>query len=156
MITSVYEASYRLFLASYENNIEEINKWEKGMGSADHARSFRACTLDFGRRTGKTKWALDQIEERNAVILTFNHSTLDMLRRSYNKRFTGHPPFMVLSRVAERLRSTHARSTPMSIKMMDAGLVIFDEPHMMHSEDILEVMHQCPNTTKFVFLGSWL
>lgn len=152
-----YHIMYGAFLDLQANNREKSDRYKGQLERLQHARTFRSCTMDFGRITGKTTFALEMLKEYPDTMIFFhNQDARDQVRRTMNAHRNGTSPFAVTYVSADRFRASNGSRSPHAQRVLQAKVVIFDEPGMMNKADIEAIMANCDYDVNFIFLGSWL
>lgn len=154
-----YMVGFKLF--NKQNSSKLIDKYQ--VSKICSAIEFRSLWLDFGRQSGKTRFALHLLEkyQGKVIIITPLHVMRDHIYKSFKCEVKHREdPRIISSHTVEHLARVDAFNSPMShaydvaYLMSNADYVIIDEPSRMKTEHLDKIYDIAKDTAKFIHLGN--
>lgn len=160
---NIYEAAYKLH--KYTRSEELIADYSYSMGTENCAKELRSIHLDYGRRSGKTSFALDFLNKHwgECIVICPTLALTKYVRGAYRNKYEverSRKEFGDISCISAAIRATHTKlSTNPDIErtrellICKAKYVIFDEPGFIKPSDLDTIYRFCKPDVTFIHLG---
>lgn len=158
---NIYKLSYDIQRKLLLGRAKYIEETRVACSKEQHAKDFRSIHLDFGRRTGKSEFAVDMLAKdiTGILVVTFSYSMamelnekLYLRERELDKRGQLSHPIICATSLPACLENIGSKLDK-RLKSPELHTVIIDEPGFIKPKYLDYLYEICNDNVTFIHLG---